>query len=147
MASRTSVRGLGRVVAGAALLFGMAMICSTFSRTMWLSAVLLTGAGFGMMIQMASCNTLLQTIVDDDKRGRVMSFYPMAFMGMGPFGSLLAGVLSARFGAPVAVIIGGAGCILAAAVFASRLPKLGRLVHPIYVRMGIADEQQQDMGL
>jgi MFS family permease len=143
LASRTSVRGLGRVVATAAFLFGAALIGFSFSRTMWLSAVLLIGAGFGMMIQMASCNTLLQTIVDDDKRGRVMSFYTMAFMGMGPFGSLLAGALSTRFGAPGAVIIGGAGCILAAAFFARRLPKLGRLVHPIYVRIGIARETSQ----
>jgi MFS family permease len=101
---------------------------------------LLLFTGFGMMVQMACANTLIQTMVEDDKRGRVMSFYSMAFMGVAPFGSLLAGSLASRIGAPATNIIGGAICIVGAAIFARNLPALRKLVHPIYVRMGIIPE-------
>ncbi len=92
------------------------------------------------MVQMAATNTVLQTIVDDDKRGRVMSFYSMAFMGMVPLGSLLAGVLAHLVGAPMMVILGGACCIAGSIVFARELPAIRALVHPIYVRKGIIPE-------
>ena len=91
---------------------------------------------------MASCNTLIQTLVDDDKRGRVMSFYTISFVGLGPFGSLLVGALAARFGAPAAVSINGVGCLAAAAIFWMWLPRFLSLVHPVFVRMGIAAEEQ-----
>ena len=93
-----------------------------------------------MLMQMTSSNTILQTIVDDDKRGRVMSFYLMAFMGTAPFGSLLAGFLASKVGAPNTLIIGGVACILGALIFARKLPELKKLVHPIYVRLGIIPE-------
>jgi MFS family permease len=93
-----------------------------------------------MILQMTSSNTILQTIVDDDKRVRVMSFYGMAFMGTAPFGSLLAGVLASHIGAPNTLIIGGASCIIGAIVFARKLPEIKKLVHPIYVRLGIIPE-------
>jgi len=96
--------------------------------------------GLGMIMQMTSSNTILQTIVDDDKRGRVMSFYTMAFMGTAPFGSLLAGGLASSFGAPNTLIIGGISCIVGAIIFASKLPELKKMVHPIYVRLGIITE-------
>ncbi len=140
MAARRSVRGLGRVMVAACCLFGAALIAFALSRQPLVSMAVLMAAGFGTMVQMVGANSLVQTLVDDDKRGRVMSFYTLCFMGMGPFGNLLAGGLAGAFGAPVAVIVGGAGCILAAAAFALVLPQLGRLVHPIYVRMGIVGE-------
>ena len=92
------------------------------------------------MVTMAASNTLLQTLVEDDKRGRVMSFYTMSIMGTTPFGSLLAGSLAARIGAPRTLLLGGIGCLAAALWFASLLPKLRELVRPIYVRLGILPE-------
>jgi MFS family permease len=93
--------------------------------------------GFGMMVQMTSTNTLLQTIVDEDKRGRVMSFYTMAFMGMVPFGSLFAGSLASAIGAPGTTMIGGILCIFGSFLFAKKLPSLRKMVHPIYAEKGI----------
>jgi len=92
------------------------------------------------MQQMAPSNTILQTIVDDEKRGRVMSFYSMAFLGMAPFGSLLAGNLAARIGAPRTLLLNGAVCLIASLWFARRLPAIRSVVRPIYVRMGILPE-------
>ena len=121
-------------------LFGAGLIGFSLSRTLWLSLLLLLFTGVGFMVQMAASNTLIQTIVDDEKRGRVMSFYVMAFLGTAPFGSLMAGTLSARIGAPNTLIIGGLGCIAGAAWFATGLPALRQAVHPIYVKMGILPE-------
>src|SRR6185312_13379392 len=90
--------------------------------------------------QMAASNTILQTIVEEDKRGRVMSFYSMSFLGMMPFGSLLAGALAQRIGAPWTVILGGVACLAAAVLFAVQLPRLRTLVRPLYVRLGILPE-------
>jgi MFS family permease len=104
--------------------FGGALILFSFSRVLWLSAALLVPVGFCMMIQMASSNTLIQSIVPDHFRGRVMSVYAMMFLGMTPFGALLAGVLAHPFGAPATVAIGGSVCLAASAVFAWRLPGL-----------------------
>ena len=137
LASRPSIRGLGRLIAIAAGLFGAGLIAFSFSHVLWLSLALLVIVGFGGMVQMASSNTLIQTIVDDDKRGRVMSLYTMSFMGMGPFGALLAGWLASLFGAPMALVLGGAGCMLMAGIFASQLPRLRRGLHPVYVRLQI----------
>ena len=97
----------------------------------------MVATGFGMMQEMAASNTVLQTIVDDDKRGRVMSFYSMAIMGMTPFGSLFAGIVAARIGAPYTLAIGGACCIAGAAWFVSKLPEIRRHIRPIYSRLGI----------
>jgi MFS family permease len=102
-----------------------------------LSLLLLLLAGLGMMIQMAASNTLLQTIVDEDKRGRVMGFYAMAFFGIAPFGSLAAGLAAERFGAPATVLVCGAATLLGTALFARKLPALRRLIRPVYQRLGI----------
>lgn len=134
LASRKSVQGHARVMTLAVILFGTAVIAFSLSRTIWLSLALLVGVGFGAMLQLVASNTLLQTIVDDDKRGRVMSFYTVCFMGMGPFGSLLAGGVASRFGAPWALAIGGAGVILAAAVFSSRLSAIVQAVQRVLAR-------------
>jgi len=97
-------------------------------------------SGFGMLLLIAVSNTLLQTITDDDKRGRVMSFFTMAFMGMSPFGNLIAGAMADKIGAPNTVIISGAICIVAAIVFLTRLRSLRKITHPIYMKMGIIPE-------
>jgi MFS family permease len=108
------------------------------------SLALLFFSGFGIMVQMAASNTILQTIVDDDKRGRIMSFYTMAFMGMAPFGSLFSGMLASRIGVSNTLIISGSCCILAAIMFAFNLPSLRKTVRPIYVKMGIVSEIEME---
>jgi MFS family permease len=147
LASRRSVRGLGRLMAIAAFLFGSALIGFSFSRILPLSMVLLGLAGFGAMISMASSNSLIQTLVDDKMRGRVMSLYTLCFMGTVPFGSLLAGAVASWLGAPFALAIGGAGCIVAAFLFARKLPHLGRMVHPIYVQLGLAPQASEGAAI
>jgi MFS family permease len=141
MASRKSVLGLGKIVPFSTIVFGLGLIVFSFSHIFLFSMLLMVVTGFGMIMQMTSSNTILQTIVDDDKRGRVMSFYGMAFMGTAPFGSLLAGIFASRIVAPNTLIIGGASCILGAIVFARKLPEIKKLVHPIYVRLGIISEE------
>jgi MFS family permease len=140
LAARRSVRGLGRVILAAVTLFGLSLVGLGLSRSEWLSMALLVAAGLGMMAHMASSNTILQTIVDEDKRGRVMSFYAMAFMGTVPLGSLLSGALAARVGAPAAVGLGGIACLLGAAAFARALPRLRAQIRPIYARLGVIPE-------
>ena len=122
LAARRSARGLEKTIPMATTIFGVGLIAFSLSRNFLLSLLLITMAGFGMMVQTASCNTVLQTIVDDDKRGRVMSFYAMSFMGTAPFGSLLAGSLASMMNAPSTLLIGGTSCIIGAVIFASRLP-------------------------
>jgi len=140
LASRKSVLGLGRVIVVATGLFGLGLIGFALSRSLPLSLLFLGLAGFGAMAMIASSNTVVQTIVEDEKRGRVMSLFTMAFMGMAPLGSLAAGALADTVGAPATLIGGGIACLLTGTVFASRLPALRELVRPIYVRMGIIPE-------
>ncbi|HXY42461.1 MAG TPA: MFS transporter [Vicinamibacteria bacterium] len=137
LASRRSVVGLGRVIPAAAALFGAGLIAFSASRSVALSLALMVVTGSGFMVQMASSNTIIQTIVREDMRGRVMAFYTMAFMGTAPFGSLLAGALAARIGAPRTILVGGCACIVGGALFARQLPRLRELVRPIYVQRGI----------
>jgi MFS family permease len=137
LASRKTVLGLGKFIPLMAAAFGAGLVAFSFSRALWLSLALMVVTGLGFMVQMAASNTVLQTIVDEDKRGRVMSFYTMAFMGTAPFGSLLAGAVAERIGAPLTLLFGGLGCGLGALWFARTLPALRREVRPIYVRIGI----------
>src|SRR5262249_5285761 len=139
LASRESVLGLGRVLAIAALSFGLGLIAFSRARTLALALPLLLVCGMAMMVQMAASNTILQTVVDDDKRGRVMSFYTMAFFGTVPLGSLFAGTLADRFGAPATILIGGALSVLAGLLFLRALPGLREHVRPIHERLGIAE--------
>jgi MFS family permease len=141
LASRKSVLGLGRIIVISSNLFGIGLIGFSLSRLFWLSLLMMLLIGFGMMVEMASSNTVLQTIVEEDKRGRIMSFYTMAFMGMVPFGSLLAGTLANNIGAPNTVMIGGVACILGSVLFAKKLPSLRRIARPIYVEKGIISEE------
>jgi MFS family permease len=137
LAARNSVVGLGKRIPLAAACFGVGLIGFSFSRQMLLSLPLIAVAGFGMMVSMASSNTILQTIAEEDKRGRLMSLYTMAFAGVAPFGSLLAGTLSTHIGAPATLSIGGCVCLVGAGLFALQLPQLRALVRPIYSQKGL----------
>jgi len=145
LASRKSVLGLEKWIALAASVFGIGLIAFSLSRVFWISLFLILLTSFGMMVQFASTNTVLQTIVDEDKRGRVMSFYAMALRGMAPFGSLLAGGLAGKIGASNTLMIGGISCFLGALMFARKLPQWREMVRPIYVRMGIVSEAASRM--
>ena len=134
---RRSIVGLGRRIVVATAVCGVALIAFGFSHILWLSLLILPFVGFGLMQQMAPSNTILQTIVEDDKRGRVMAFYSMAFLGMAPFGSLLSGSVADRFGAPRAVMVNGLVCLAASVLFARKLPAIRTVIRPIYARMGI----------
>ncbi|MCY2990781.1 MAG: MFS transporter [Planctomycetota bacterium] len=137
LAYRKSVLGLGRQIAWASALLGLSLVAFSFSAVLWLSLLLLVIGGFAVMMETAASNTILQTIVDDDKRGRVMSFYAMAFLGAAPLGSLLAGSLASHLGVASVVRLGGILCLVGSAVFAWRLSVLREIVRPIYQRIGI----------
>jgi MFS family permease len=140
LAGRRSVVGLGRLIPTAAAVFGAGLIAFSTVHVLWLAIPCLVLAGFGFMVQMASSNTIIQTIVDDEKRGRVMSFYMMAFLGTAPFGSLIAGSMSSQIGPAHTLQVGGVCCLLAAAWFARSLPAIRQVVRPIYIRLGILPE-------
>jgi MFS family permease len=146
LAQRKSVVGLGRIIPIATALFGAGLIAFSFSSILWIAVPCLVVAGFGFMVQMASSNTVIQTIVDDEKRGRVMSFYMMAFLGTAPFGSLMAGWMSSRIGAPDTLRVGGVCCAAGAFWFFTELPEIRAAVRPIYVRMGILPEVATGLG-
>ena len=137
LASRKTVVGLLRIIPISTALFGCGLVLFSLSHSFWLSAGLMYFSGLGMMTQMAASNTILQTIVDDDKRGRVMSIFTLSFMGIAPFGSLLAGSVGSAIGAPATLTIGGGACVLGAVLFAFQLRAIRKFVHPIYVRLGI----------
>ena len=132
LASRRNVLGLEKWTALASGIFGVGLIVFSLSRNFFFSLLMMFTTGFGMLVQMASANTLLQAVVDEDKRGRVMSLYTMAFRGMVPFGSLMGGSLANRIGAPTTVLIGGAACVLGALVFARRLPAMTKMIQSAY---------------
>jgi MFS family permease len=137
LALRKSVRGLTTMIQIAAIMFGTGLILFGLSHYLALSLLLMLVVGFGMMQGLAASNTVIQTLVPEDKRGRVMSYYTMAFVGMTPFGSLLAGTLAHRFGAPHAVIITGAFCLAGAVWYTTQLKSIRSIMRPIYIEMGI----------
>ena len=124
LASRSGLSGLGRWIAFSCAGFGISLILFSLSRNFWLSTSLLVPVGFCMMLDMSSSNTLIQAMVPDELRGRVMAVYSMMFMGMAPFGALIAGALADRIGAPVTVALGAIACIGGAILFGLRLPNL-----------------------
>jgi MFS family permease len=142
LAARKDVRGLVKMIPLAAAVFGAGLIGFGLSHSFWLSMIMVFVAGMGMMQGMAASNTVIQTIVTDDMRGRVMSYYTMAFMGMAPFGSLLAGTMAHAFGAPVAVIVSGAVVLVGGAWFTSRLKAVRDAIRPIYRSMGILPAEE-----
>ena len=137
LASRRTVRGFGRVIVLTGALFGVGLVGFALSRQWVMSLVTLAVAGYGLMVALAASNTLLQTIVEERMRGRLMSFYAMAFLGTVPFGSLLAGTLAARIGAPATIALCGVVCVGAAGGLHLKLPELRERVRPIYERLGI----------
>jgi MFS family permease len=149
LASRRTVVGLGRVIVVCAAAFGLSLIAFSFVRHLWLALLIVPVAGCAAIVNFASANTVLQTLTDEDKRGRVMSFFSMAFVGMTPFGNLVAGALAQHLrgrvsgpaadvpGAAHTIFLAGLACVAAAGVFASRLPALRKIVRPIYVQKGI----------
>jgi MFS family permease len=140
LASRPSVQGLGDFIVRCLVVFGLSLLVFAWSRTLWLSALALVAAGFGIMATTSAMNTILQTIVEERMRGRVMALYTMAFIGLSPVGALLEGALAERVGAPLTVGGGGAACVLLALWFGRQVPGLREMVLPIYRRLGIIPE-------
>jgi MFS family permease len=134
---RRSVRGLTRMVPISAGVFGAGLVAFGFSRWLPLSLVLMVFVGFGMLQGMTASNTIIQTLVPEDKRGRVMSYYTAAFVGMAPWGSLLAGSMAHWIGAPRTVMLTGSCCVAGGIWFWTRLPAIRREMRPIYERLGI----------
>jgi MFS family permease len=137
LASRRSVLGLGKVIIAATAALSVGLIAFSFSNTLWISFAVLPIVGAGMMLQSASANTILQTVVDEQLRGRVMALYAVAILGTQPIGSLIAGIVADRVGAPHTILIGGIACLAATAWFAVKRPELARHVRPIYIQRGI----------
>ena len=137
LAARKSVIGLGKIIPFATSVLGIGLIAFSFSHLLWLSIALMPLAGFGFMVQMASCNTLMQTLVPDEKRGRAMSFFAMSFQGTMPFGSLMAGALSHKVGPMPTIFASGILALCAAAAFWKNLPSLRADIRPIYEAKGI----------
>ncbi|MDB9514957.1 MFS transporter [Kamptonema animale CS-326] len=137
LSTRKSVLGLGKLIAISPAIMGLGLIGFAASRQLWLSLIMMLVIGVGFILNVTSSNTFLQTIVEDDKRGRVMSIYAMALFGATPFGNLIAGGLANYIGAPNTLMIGGMICIFSSFIFAKQLPTLRRLVRPIYREMGL----------
>jgi len=137
LASQKTVTRFSSIIVSSMCIFAVGVIVFSMSRTLWFSMIMMTLIGSGLIVLIVSINTLLQTIVDDNKRGRTMSLYSMAFIGMAPFGSLLAGTAAHSIGAPLTVQLCGVLCLLATALFSRKLPEISKLIRPIYARKGI----------
>ncbi len=137
MNTRSTVLGLGKVVAYAPILCGLGLIVFALSTSIWLSIPAIMLVGLGSILHLSGGNTILQTIVEDDKRGRIMSLFTMSVLGISPFGSLLAGSLANAIGAPMTLILNGSICALGGFLFLKQLPKLRLLVRPIYLEKNI----------
>lgn len=140
LSSRQTVLGLGRLIAVAPALFGAGLIIFSLSSLLWLSLLAMLLVGFSSILQAASSNTVLQTIVEEDKRGRVMSLYVMSLIGTVTFGNLVAGSLASKIGAPNTLILGGSFCILGSLLFTQQLPTLRNSIRPIYTKLGVIRE-------
>lgn len=137
LSSRKSILGLGKIVAIAPAIWGGGLIAFSLSNILWISLLTMLIAGFGSILLVASSNTFLQTIVEEDKRGRLMSLFIMSFIGMVPLGNLFAGSLANVIGAPHTLTISGIGCVLGSFLFHRQLPSLRPLIRPIYLKLGI----------
>ncbi|MCE5329852.1 MFS transporter [bacterium] len=140
LANKRSATGFGKIMALSTAIFGVTLVIFSFSKILWFSVVILIFVGFGMIMLISSVNTFLQTITNDEMRGRVMSYFTMAFIGMSPFGSLISGGVADAIGAPYTVMIGGVIVIICAVVFSIRLPVLRKLARPVFIKKGIIVE-------
>jgi MFS family permease len=153
LAVRKSVVGLTRMLQIAAAMLGGGLILFGLSHTLWLSLILMVFVGFGLMQCASASNTIIQSLVPEDKRARAMSYYTMAFFGAAPFGSLMAGALAERIGATFTVIFTGVFCIVGALWFTLDLPKVNAVMRPMYEEMGLlpaqtlVDEKEQHSEL
>ena len=138
LAAKTGVKGLGRWVTVTCAMFGISLVLFAFSKWFWVSVALLFPAGYSMMLQMACSNTLIQTMVPNDLRGRVMAMYSMSFMGLAPFGALFGGALAHRVGAPITVAVGGVACVMGAIWFGRALPQLRVEARRLIIAQGMA---------
>lgn len=141
MLMRRTVRGLARMLPIGAIVFGLGLVGFGLSTKLWLSLAIMLVVGFGMMQGLTASNTILQTLVDEKMRGRVMSYYTMAFVGMAPFGSLLSGALAHWMGAERTVVVSGVACVVGGVWFALRLPALRPELHAIYQRNGVLPQR------
>jgi MFS family permease len=146
LASQTNVARLSKIILLSMSTFAVGAIIFSLSRTMWFSMIMMVFIGFGLMSLIVSLNTLLQTIVDDRKRGRVMSLYTMSFLGMAPLGSLLAGTAAHSIGAPMTVLLCGVLCLLAVILFSRKLPQISKMIKPVYARKGITPAVTDAIG-
>ena len=137
LAVRRSLQGLGRVVGLSAVGFGASLILFSFSKSFWLSVVLLIPVGYAVMLEMSGSNTLIQSMVPDELRGRAMAMYTMMFMGMAPIGSLLSGALASAIGAPLTVALGGLGAIVGGILFVRRWPALRLQARELLIAQGV----------
>jgi len=142
LAARTTIRGLLGMIPVASLVFGLGLIGFGLSHWFWLSMVMVLIAGMGMMHGMAASNTIIQTITSEDKRGRVMSYYTMAFVGMAPFGALLAGTMAEHLGAPLTVMLNGAAVMVGSLWFFTRLKAVRAAARPVYEELGLIAKQE-----
>ena len=142
MVFRRNVRGLVVKLPQSAILFGVGLICFGLSRWQWLSMLLMVVVGFGMVKGLVSSSTILQTLVDEEMRGRTMSYYTLAMLGMGPFGNLMAGAMANALGAPVTVMITGAACVIGGICFWLKLGGIRAAIKPTYIRMGILPPEE-----
>jgi MFS family permease len=145
LALRKTVVGLTRMIHLAAILLGGGLVLFGLSHVLWLSLVLMVVVGFGLMQGMSASNTVIQTLVAEDKRARVMSYYTMAFVGTAPLGSLMAGALASRVGAPLTVMLTGACCLIGALWFAFEVPKVRSVMRPIYRELGLLPALSMDL--
>jgi len=140
LAYRKSVLGLEKFIALSSGIFGFSLIAFAFSKDLLISLAALFVGGFVLMIQMASTNTVFQTIVEDDMRGRLMSFFTLAFIGTAPFGHLMVGTAAHHFGPKLTLMVCGIVCVLGSLIFTRKIPALKKKMHPVYVKMGIIPE-------
>jgi MFS family permease len=146
LAQRESVVGLGRIIMWASAVFGIGLVIFSLTTSLWPAFLVLAIAGCGFMIQLAATNTILQTIVEERLRGRVMSFYTMAFFGTVPIGSLLGGIMADHYGATRTVLVSGIICLAGSAWFAYKLPAIRAVIRPIYRERGIITVPAVDTG-
>lgn len=137
MASRKTVRGLGTIIIAALMLYGTALIAASFTGIALVTMLFLVLCGAGTMLHTASSNTIIQTVTEDDVRGRVMSFFLLSFSAFGPLGSLIAGWLAGIFGVRIVLLCGGVSTLVAGIVFLAVLPEIRKHLKPVYIKKGI----------